>query len=109
MTAPDIELNRLDSPVHIAIDRRSRLPRTNRRPSPISRTNEASDALTGFGGRALIEATHDADHRKLSASIATANGALSAWMSRPPIVGPATCATDSLAWSFAFPSTSTSR
>ncbi len=53
--------------------------------------------------------TYPADQRKLSASTSTAYGAVSAWISRPPRLGPAIWLTDSLAWSLALPSTSSSR
>ena len=41
--------------------------------------------------------------------MSTAYGAVIAWISTPPMPGPAICATDSLACSFELPSTSARR
>ena len=58
--------------LHMAIERNNRLPSTNRRPSRISRPRWRSGLRSGFGGRDLIDPTHAADQRKLSASMSTA-------------------------------------
>ncbi len=100
---------RLAVPVHAAMARSSRLPRTKDRPSPTSRSRCRSGGRCGTGSRDAMDPTQAADQRKDSASSSTAYGAVSAWTSTPPSAGPATWATDWVPCSFALPSTRWSR
>ena len=88
MTAPPTELNRLDEPVHIAIERSSRL----RSDEPQALADLASEgcgrAAAPASALGLDGGTHDADQRKLSASMTNANGAVSTWISPPARPGP---------------------
>jgi hypothetical protein len=103
--APVIAEKKLDDPVHIEIDRSSRLPSTNRNPSRISRPRWASGARAGTGSRLRIRPTNSAEPAKLTASTRTATGAVSHWITRPATAGPAIWLTPRTASSFALPST----
>ncbi len=103
------ELKKFDVPVVRKFATSNRLPKTSRTPSPISRTMLRSAARSGLAGRSRMAATQLADQRKLTASMSTAYGAVTRWMSRPPTDGPATWAIDWLACNLALPSTSRSR
>ena len=56
--------------------------------------------------RFLIAALNQPDATKVNASTKTAYGAVSTWISPPPIAGPAPCAAETVTCSFELPSTS---
>lgn len=78
-------------------------------PSAISRRKCGRWARGTCGSAILIARSDPAETRKLAASAITAYGAVNACTRNPPSAGPATWATDSLAWSLALPSTSAVR
>jgi hypothetical protein len=77
---------------------------TNDRPSAISVRSGRRDSRPGGVSACRIRSVYTMDARKLPASSRIVSGAPSARTRKPPIAGPATCATEWLACSLALPS-----
>ncbi len=103
---------KFDVPVHPAIARSWRLPSTHASPSftcghILGRGSSAS--WRGRVSRCFIRSMNTVETTKLAASTTIAYGAVIAAMRPPVMLGPPTCATETVSCSFELPSTRCSR